>query len=325
MEEPRVLKFLRDCDDRFVSGEEMAEALSISRAAVWKDIENLRRLGYAVAAIPNRGYRLVAKPDCLYPWEVQADLATSFVGRELFYFRETDSTNNQAKKLLKTATPAEGAAVVAETQLAGKGRLGRQWFSPAGAGIWTSIILHPALPVADMAKLTIMVAVAVRRAVLEATGLELVIKWPNDLLWAGRKVCGILAELGGEVDRLAFLVVGIGLNVNQVAEDFPEELRETAGSLRLAAGRSLDRVVLLQALFRQVEACYLQVLKEGFAGILEDCRRYSATLGQRLTVREGARTLTGVARGIGDDGGLQLELTTGELVTVYSGDTTLSV
>lgn len=325
MEEPKILKYLRDCEDGFVSGEDIAKQLGISRAAVWKDIETLRRLGYIVTAVPRRGYRLSDKPDRLYPWEVKAGLATEIMGREIYYFDETDSTNSQAKLLLKAVPPPEGAAVVAEQQTAGRGRLGREWFSPKGTGLWSSLILHPALPVSDLAKLTIMAAVAVRRAVQEETGAQLAIKWPNDLLWDGRKVCGILAELGGEADRLAFLVVGIGLNVNQAAEDFPESLRETAGSLRLATGRLVDRVTLLQEILRQLEVGYREVLRLGFAGALEECRRYSATLGRRVTVREGAKTLTGIAVGIADDGGLELRLESGESIKVYSGDTTLSV
>lgn len=322
MEEPKLLALLKRKADEYISGEEIARGMGLSRAAIWKEVELLRGLGYRIEAKPRCGYRLEESPDKLYPWEIQEGLTTRFVGHNIIYFDQTDSTNNQAKEVLKKAPP-DGTLVLAETQSAGRGRLGRAWFSPVTGGLWMTLILKPTLPVADIPKLTMMAAVALRKAIMQVTGVEALIKWPNDLLQNGRKICGILAELSGEADRLTHLIIGIGLNVNQVEEDFPEELRSIGTSLRIALGRKIRRRVLLQGILDQLEKEYLKVSDAGFQGVLEDCRRYSATLGANVIVSDGNRRLMGVAEEIEDNGGLRLLLPSGERVMVYSGDTTI--
>lgn len=322
MEEPKLLALLKSKKGGFISGEAIARDMGISRAAIWKEIEALRTLGYTIDAKPRMGYCLSSTPDKLYPWEVREGLPTRFIGQSIIYFDEADSTNNRAKEALKEA-PSDGTVVLAERQTAGRGRLGRQWYSPTGSGLWMSLILKPTLAVADIPKLTMMAAVAVRKGILEAVQTEVSIKWPNDLLQNGRKICGILAELSGEADRLSYLIIGIGINVNQTAEDFPEELREIGTSLRMALGRRVDRRRLLQTILGQLEEEYIRVSSEGFTGVLAECRRYSATLGATVTVSNGNTRLTGVAEAIEDHGGLRLLLPGGKKVTVYSGDTTI--
>lgn len=322
MEEPKLLGLLKAKPQEFVSGEEIARGMGISRAAIWKEIESLRALGYKIEAKPRRGYRLNQIPDKLYPWEVQDGLTTQFIGRSIVYFDKADSTNNRAKEALKAA-PADGTLVLAETQSAGRGRLGRAWFSPSSSGIWMSLILKPTLSVADIPKLTMMAAVALRKGILQATGAEVLIKWPNDLLLNGKKVCGILAELSGEADRLTHLIIGMGLNVNQQKEDFPDELQTIGSSLRIALGKALDRRELLKSLLRHLEEEYLKVCSDGFQTVLEECRNYSATLGSVITVSDGNRRITGVAETIEEHGGLKLRLPSGEHIMVYSGDTTI--
>lgn len=317
MEAPRLLPYLSE--ESFLSGETIAGQLKISRAAVWKEIEALRRLGYGVEAVPNKGYRLASRPDRLYPWEIRSGLATTVMGQEIHYFMDVDSTNNTAKTWI-AQDPPEGTLILAEAQTMGRGRMGRVWSSAPEKGIWMSLILRPRIPVADLPKMTILTGVAVRRAVVAATGLEPLIKWPNDLLLDGRKICGILAELSGELDRVAFLVMGIGINVNHHREDFPEELWEKAGSLAMARGSFLNRVRIVQAVLEQMEQVYLQACREGFTEVLAECRRFSATLGKTVTVHDGLREITGTAEALSDDGGLVLRLPSGERVPVHAGE-----
>lgn len=318
METPRLLEYLSA--DTYLSGEAVATRLGVSRAAVWKEIESLRHLGYDVEAVPHKGYRLAIRPDRLYPWEIAGHLKTSLIGQTVMYYPLIESTNDLAKMLVP-GQPEEGTVIVAESQTAGRGRLGRSWSSADGQGIWMSLILRPRLPLAELPKLTMMAAVAVRAAIADTTDLPALIKWPNDLLVNGKKVCGILAELSGEADSMAYLILGIGINVNQEREDFPEELRESAGSLRMERGSGIDRMALMISVLQRLEEAYNRVGSEGFAGMLEDCRRFSATIGSTVTVRNGKQTLTGLAETIGEDGGLQLTLDSGETVSVYAGET----
>ena len=320
MEMPVLLGYLKNSPGKFLSGEAIASLLGVSRAAVWKEIEALRRLGYQVEAAPRKGYRLLNRPDRLYPWEIASGLKNIRLGRSIFYYDRIDSTNNQAKRL-PPVQAQEGALIVAEEQSAGRGRLGREWSSAKGAGIWMSLLLQPQLPVAELPKLTIMTAAAVRRAVQDETGLSPLIKWPNDLVLDGRKICGILAEISGEIDSLSLVILGIGINVNQQTGDFPLQLRESAGSLRLAKGEPVDRLKLLLAVLHRLEEAYLRVCAEGFSEVLKDCRSFSATIGRTVTVRAGTQNLTGYAETIGEDGGLKLLLPSGETATVYAGET----
>lgn len=317
METPRLLGYLTEND--FLSGEAIANQLKISRAAVWKEIEALRRLGYEVLAVPNKGYRLAGRPNRLYPWEIATGLRTNLLGREIHYYDSVDSTNNTAKAMI-AKDPPEGTLVLAEEQRTGRGRMGRVWSSTPEKGIWMSVILRPRIPVTDLPKMTILTGVAVRRAIVEAIGLNPLIKWPNDLLIDGRKICGILAELSGELDRVAFLVIGMGINVNHRVEDFPEELREKAGSLAMAKGEQMSRLKILRAVLEHLETTYRQACQEGFSAVLAECRRYSATLGREVTIRDGSRTITGLAEALLDDGGLLLKLPSGESLPVYAGE-----
>jgi BirA family biotin operon repressor/biotin-[acetyl-CoA-carboxylase] ligase len=320
MDEPRILSLLKESEEQFVSGEVMAKRLGFTRAAVWKEIESLRRLGYQVEALPRMGYRLAGKPDKVYPWEVTYGLNTAFMGRTAYYYEETGSTNDCIKALLHKGA-CEGTIAVAEMQTKGRGRMGRQWHSTKGKGLWMSLLLQPTLPVTDIPKLTLMSVVALRKAIYQETGADAEIKWPNDLLLNGKKICGILAELGGEVDRMSHLVIGMGLNINQTLRDFPMDLREIATSLRIQLGRTVHRLRLIQVVLECLEQAYHQVNTSGFSEVLDECRKYSATLGRKVTIRDGARVLTGFAQEITNEGGLTLIQESGEKATVFSGDT----
>ena len=232
----QLLTLLLKRKDEFLSGEKISDALQVSRAAVWKHIEALRQEGYQIEARPKRGYRLIYRPDRLAPEEVAPLLTTRRFGREIHYERTVPSTQPLAHQWAREGA-GEGALVLAEEQTAGRGRLGHSWYAPAKSGIWMSLILRPPIPLVHASQLTLVASIGVARALSDTTGLSLSIKWPNDLLIGDKKVCGILTELRGEQDRVDYIVLGIGINVNIVTDQWPEELRERATSLAIASGR----------------------------------------------------------------------------------------
>ncbi len=304
----------------YISGEDLADQLGVTRAAVWKQIEVLRELGYEIKAFPRKGYLLCSKPDRLYPWEVGKGLNTQLVGKNMEYYDELPSTNLQAKEMLGSLS--EGTVILAESQTQGRGRLGRNWFSPPGIGIWMSLVLSPKLPPVELPKLTLVAAVALSRAIFEVLGVRPLVKWPNDLYLNGRKISGILTELVGEMGRLEYLILGVGINANQKLEDFPEELRDKAGSLAMICGKQIDRKVLLRRYLELMEEEYFRALQEGFAQALKYCRKYTFTLGRKVVVNGGVKTLSGTAVGIAEDGSLILEQN-GKEFKVITGDVNL--
>ena len=311
-----VLQALRQAPHP-LSGEVLAARLGLSRAAVWKRINRLKALGYAIEGSPRRGYLLLAATEKLLPEEIALGLQTRRLLGPVHHFDELASTNDLAKELAAQGAP-EGTLVVAESQTRGRGRLGRQWDSPPGTGLYVSLLLRPELPPTEMPQITLTTAVAVARAVRRVTGLTPGIKWPNDLLLDGKKLGGILTEMETESDQIRHLVVGLGLNVNNPA--FPAELAAIATSLALATGRSYSRVRLLQAWLEEFEELYGRFLAQEFAGILDEWRRLAVTLGQRVTVRQGPRTICGRALEVAPDGALLLETDSGVVVRVTSGE-----
>src|SRR5690554_200982 len=314
---PCLLRFL--AQGEYVSGEDLAERLGITRAAVWKQMKTLRGLGYEIEAHPRRGYLLLSRPERLYPWEVQEGLATRFIGKNIEYYDELPSTNRRAKELL-AAEPEEGTLVLAEKQTGGRGRLGRSWYSPPGSGIWMTLILSPGMPLLEMHKLTLAAATTLSRAIYAELAFRPLVKWPNDLYLDGRKISGILTELAGEMGRVDYLILGIGINVNQIPGDFPEKLREKAGSLRMKLGAKVNRPALLRRYLTIFEEEYNRVREEGFGEVLAYCRQYSATLGRRVEVITGKQRYRGEAVAIRDDGSLTLRREGGGTMEIHAGD-----
>jgi len=318
--------FLLDllANEAYVSGEDLATKMGMTRSAVWKQVKGLRKLGYKIEAHPSKGYLLVEKPDRIYPWEVMGKLETEFIGRKMEYYDELPSTNQRAKELILTSPP-EGTLILAEKQTSGKGRLGRAWFSPAGIGLCFSLILKPQLPPNELPKLTLVAAVALSKAIYQEAHRRPLVKWPNDLYLEGRKVSGILTELSGEMGRLEYLILGVGININQESVDFPEEIREKAGSLRSILGQKkpFSRLDLLGKYLKQLEEEYTNAIRSGFERTLTYCRRHSATLGNRVEVTDGRRVYQGKAIRIEDHGGLVVEDEEGKQAQVISGDVNL--
>src|ERR1039457_5050945 len=210
----QILNALRAARDGAVSGADLSQKMRVSRAAIWARIEDLRSLGYDIEASPHRGYRLLSAPDVLHADDLIARLGkTKVIGRDIRVFQETTSTNDVIERLARDGVK-EGAVVFAESQTRGRGRLGRKWMSPAKKGLWFSVLLRPDLRPQEVTRLTVASATAVRRAIETQTGLRAEIKWPNDILLYGKKVAGILTELSAELDRVKYLILGIGVDVN---------------------------------------------------------------------------------------------------------------
>ena len=313
-----ILKFLREKE--YVSGEVLAQKLGISRVAVWKQIQKLKNMGYKIKSDQNLGYCLISRPDLLLPQEIQRGLSTNYIGKEIYYFPELKSTNIMAKeKVLHRAEGMdEGTLIIAEKQSAGKGRLGREWFSPAG-GIWLSIILYPQLFPSYISRITLMTAVAVVKAIKICTQIESQIKWPNDILINEKKLCGILTEMNAELDIINWVVVGIGINANIDLRDFPEDIQENTISLKETSGKEISRVKLAQTFLQEFEKYYEKLKRKEFSSILKEWKSYSHTLGKKIRVDIGERIITGEAIEINESGALILKKEDGELAEIISG------
>lgn len=316
-----ILKFLRDKE--YVSGEVLAQKLGISRVAVWKQIQKLKNMEYKITSDQNLGYCLVSRPDLLLPQEIQRGLSTNYVGKEIYYFPELKSTNIRAKeKALHGAEEiSEGTLIVAERQSAGKGRLGREWFSPVG-GIWFSVILYPQLSPSYISRITLMTAVAVVKSIKICTQIKSQIKWPNDILINEKKVCGILTEMSAELDIINWVVVGIGINVNIEHREFPEDIQENTISLKETSGKEISRVKLAQTFLQEFEKYYEILKRREFSSILKEWKLYSHTLGKKIRVDIGERIITGEAVDINEEGSLILKKEDGELLEIISGTIT---
>ncbi len=313
-----ILKFLGEKE--YVSGEVLAQKLGISRVAVWKQIQKLKNMGYKIKSDQNLGYCLISRPDLLLPQEIQRGLSTNYIGKEIYYFPELKSTNIMAKeKVLHRAEGMdEGTLIIAEKQSAGKGRLGREWFSPAG-GIWLSIILYPQLFPSYISRITLMTAVAVVRAIKICTHIKSQIKWPNDILINEKKVCGILTEMSAELDIINWVVVGVGINMNINHREFPEDIQENTISLKEVSGKEILRVKVVQIFLQEFEKYYESLKRREFPSILKEWKLYSHTLGRKIRVDLGERIVTGEVVNINEEGALILKKEDGELAEIISG------
>ncbi|WP_027365681.1 biotin--[acetyl-CoA-carboxylase] ligase [Desulfotruncus alcoholivorax] len=317
----KILNILKRNQD-WVSGETLCRGLGVSRTAVWKHISGLREDGYQIEAKANLGYRLIASPDVPFPAEVMSGLSATVFGHNLVHLEEVASTNAEAKKLAREGCP-EGTVIIAETQNGGKGRLGRAWFSPRAGGLWFSIVLRPPVNLIDTPQVTMVAAVSVATAIREHTGVPAGIKWPNDILVDGKKICGILVELNAEMDRVDFMVAGIGLNVNIGKGEFPPELADIATSLSMESGRHIYRVPLLRSLLQQFETWYYRWLNEGFAVVLDKWRHMCVTLDCPVTVHTVKETYSGYAFDVDDTGALLVRTRDGSVQRLVAGEVTL--
>ncbi len=313
-----VLLALKDNPDLWVSGAGLSKDFNVSRTAVWKQIKSLINDGYEIESSPKKGYRLHTPPDLLISDEICPGLATNTFGRTHYiYFPETDSTNNQARILASQGYP-EGTVVVAEMQTAGRGRRGRSWHSP-GQGIYMSIILRPTLPLAEISRISVLTAVAISETLGEFN-LQPQIKWPNDVLINGRKIAGILSEAVTDMDGIEYIIVGIGLNINNHLQDFPADLRLAPTSILAENKLPVSRSRILQRLLWHLEIHYQSLLAGRFVPTLDKAKALSIVLGQEVCIAAVNGAIVGTAIDIDDNGYLLLRDQQGKIHKVLSGE-----
>ncbi|MFK5953560.1 MAG: biotin--[acetyl-CoA-carboxylase] ligase [Desulfobacterium sp.] len=315
-----LLELLKSEKSCWISGEIMRQSLGISRNAVSKHIRVLRDKGYKIESSTKKGYRLDMPQDLIIPEEILDGLNTRVFGRqEILCFKETDSTNSQAR-VLADGGAREGTLVLAESQTLGRGRKGRTWFSPKGEGLFISMVLRPLMSPMDSSRLTLLAAVALAEALMDSTGLEIRIKWPNDLLCNGRKVAGILTELSTDMDAVNHVIIGLGLNVNTPRKSFPVDLREKASSLLVESGRYHSRCKITQLFLERFEDHYDALVNQGFPQLLSRWKALSDSIGQKVRVEMIDKSLTGIIQDVDSNAFLILEDEKGVRHSILSGD-----
>ena len=318
----QILRALRDNGDG-VGGTELSHKLHVTRAAIWARIEDLRALGYDIEASPHLGYRLLSAPDALYADDLISRRGrTKVVGRDIRVFQETTSSNDVIARMARDGLK-EGVVVFAESQTKARGRLGRRWIAPARKGLWFSVLLRPELRPLETTRLTISSATALRRAINGQTGLMAEIKWPNDILVGGKKTAGILTELYAELDQVKYVILGIGIDVNMNAADFPLELRSLATSLKLELGKAVSRPELAVRVLHELDCDYNRICSGRFGEVAEEWQEHCSTIGHDVVIRTGKREIRGRAESLGDDGALLLRTEHGHLERITGGDVTL--
>lgn len=315
-----LLKLLAENATIVISGERIAREIGVSRSTVWRWIERLRDLGVRVKGQLSSGYFLEQVPDILTPDILRQRLKGSLFGKRVHHFFKVDSTNRVALQLAHAGEP-EGTVVIAEEQTAGRGRAGRAWHSERAAGIYMTVLLRPPLAPVQAPLLTMLAGISAHAAIQSEVKLSLDLKWPNDLMLDGKKLGGILTEMHAEPSAVKFVIVGIGINVNQ--EKFPAELSAIATSLRIASGRRQARMEILSRLLREFETDYQRFLQEGPAGVIQ---RFSAissfASGKNVRVTSGSTSFSGVTEGLSPEGLLMVRREDGQVVTVIAGDVT---
>ncbi|MDR2712504.1 MAG: biotin--[acetyl-CoA-carboxylase] ligase [Clostridiales bacterium] len=315
----QILEILRGYPH--ISGEEISRRLHISRAAVAKHVKALRLEGYHINAVTGKGYEFICAPDKLLPAEIAGHLPLDTPWR-LQYIAETTSTNILLREMAEAGAP-EYTALIAESQNAGQGRLDRSWHSPPGEAMFLSVLLRPKIPPQVAQTMTLTAACAVQETLADFD-IYCFIKWPNDILSAnGLKLCGIKTEMRADMDSVAWLITGIGLNINNAL--FPAELTETATSLRLITGKSMDRTAVTAAVLRHLAENYQLLVREGFAPIRDKWKHHASMLGKEVTVDNNGIKISGIALDLNEMGHLLIEQKDGQVITVTTGDVNIGI
>jgi BirA family transcriptional regulator, biotin operon repressor / biotin---[acetyl-CoA-carboxylase] ligase len=301
-----------------VPGPKIASEVGVTRSTVWMWVQKLRLLGVEIKGHPATGYQLTKLPDILLPSLIRSELDETVIGHKIVHYFRTDSTNSDALALAAKGAP-HGTVVLAEEQTAGRGRLGRTWYSEKSKGIYCSIILRPPLAPAAAPSLSLMAGLAAQVAVSSSTGLPADIRWPNDLLINTRKVCGILTEMSAEVDRLHAVVIGLGINVNH--SEMPAELKPIATSLRIEGGKPFSRIHLLIVLLKELERHYHLLLEAGSAEIAERWAAVSTyARGKRVRIRTASGEYEAITAGLDPTGALRIRRESGAEELLISGE-----
>lgn len=310
----RILEFFKKRGEGYVSGEELSEVFGISRTAIWKHIEKFREEGYDIIASPHLGYKLVSIPDRLSAIELKFGLKTDVVGKKIYSYKELTSTNDTAYQMALKGEP-EGSIVIAEYQTGGRGRLGRKWVSPKGKGAYFSIITRPDILPKELSIITLFSSLAVCKTIRQMLDLPAFIKWPNDVLINNKKVCGILTELNGETDKINFVIIGIGININT-----KKELLPVGTSLLEEKGETIPRVGFVKELFLNLDRYYKIFNNNKLDEILKEYKKMSVVLDRQVQINYHNRLISGVAIDVDTDGALIVRMDSGFQERVLAGD-----
>lgn len=300
--ENKILNKLKNSTE-YISGETLSLELNVSRSAIWKHIKTLKNKGYVIDGISNKGYKLISSPNTLFPSEIDPLLKTKEIAKTIQYYFELPSTNKTAKQLADNNNANNGTLIIAEKQTLGKGRFDRKWTSPS-SGIWMSLILKPNIPPSEASKITQIAAASVYKALLKF-GINVSIKWPNDIFINGKKLCGILTEMKCDIDRIHYLVLGIGLNVNLNAEEITDELKDIATSLKLEFNKTFSKSLILSEILNNFEPLYEKfILENNICEVLNICRQNSNLLNQKAKLITYHKEEIVTCIGINDNGEL---------------------
>ncbi len=317
-----LLNFLRNSPDRFYAIPKLAERFSTRVKFINEALRGLVVWGYKFDFDNTSRVRFVSAPDCIFPHEIGYHLKTIFIGRNIVSHFSLPSTNSLAFTLASEGAP-EGTLVIAEKQTSGRGRLGRRWHSPSKLGLWASLILRPTLPPSESPGLSIVTATALAETIISKLNLDAKVKWPNDCLIDDLKVAGILTELSAELDKVNFVVIGVGININHLRKDFPPYLKKKATSLQIESGGRIDRIAFLADFLLSFEKMYLQFKKKGLKPLLPRIKKRSSLLGQQVKLKMGNKTIIAKAIDIDTSGALlvkrrkeTLRVTAGEVTVV---------
>ncbi|WP_058307603.1 biotin--[acetyl-CoA-carboxylase] ligase [Gracilibacillus massiliensis] len=298
-----LIAILAENEHQFISGQALSEQLDISRTAIWKHINELKKDGYQFESAPKKGYRLLAKPDQLNETTIKWGLETEWLGKSIIFKEKVDSTQDLAHSLARKGAE-HGTIILADRQLAGRGRMERPWVSDDSGGIWMSIILRPAIPPHQASQMTLFVAVTLVEALEQATGQSIQIKWPNDLFINGKKITGILTEMQAELEAIQYLIIGFGINVNQGIDQFPKEIREKVTSLKIASGQEWSRTNLVQTILREFEKAYQLYIDSGFEAIKQKWMAHAYKLHEKIFIKTTQASFSATVQGISNEGAL---------------------
>ncbi|WP_176447115.1 biotin--[acetyl-CoA-carboxylase] ligase [Lentibacillus sp. CBA3610] len=314
----RLIELLETSDYEYVSGQFLSDKLHISRSAIWKHMKELEKDGYIIEGVPRKGYRIVKSPDKISANTLHWGLKTNWLGKNIIHKPTTKSTQLIAHQAAQE-NAEHGTVIIADEQTEGKGRMERRWHSSKHKGIWMSIILRPSILPSAAPQLTLLTATVLADVITEQTTAEAKIKWPNDLLIDGKKTAGILTEMQAEQDRIHYIVVGIGLNVNQTSDEFPGIINDRAASLKSATGEDQPIVPLIQQLLLKFERSYDTFMHHGFSKVQTKWESYGYRIGETIRIRTNHKVLEAAFTGVAEDGALLIETGEGSQ-KIYSGE-----
>lgn len=320
----KILTLLRS-NEEYISGQEICENLGVSRTAVWKVINQLREDGYEIESITNKGYKIITYPDIVSKSEIESRIKTTSMIKQVMYYEEVDSTNTVAKRTAEEKDK-DGYLVIAEEQLQGKGRRGRSWSSPKGTGIWMSLIIKPDIKPMNASMLTLVAALSIVKSLKNLYNIDALVKWPNDIIINGKKVCGILTEMSAELDYINHIVIGIGINAN--TKEFPKELRNIATSLLLYKGEAVTRAELVVEIMKEFKVLYEVFLKkETLEDITDAYNEFLVNIGKEVVIHQGKVSYNALALGINSKGELlikPIDASDGEEIkTIIAGEVSI--